>query len=80
MTKYKKNFKLFDRNNDNLLIYDELKEFMISIGQMIPEGDLKEFYKELMTKTESAEGPVEGIQFESTSAPMQKSSRSSSRK
>lgn len=41
MMKYEKNFKLFDRNNDNLLYYEEAKEFLISIGQMIPEEDLK---------------------------------------
>ena len=35
--KYEKNFKLFDRNNDNYLIYEEAKEFLISIGQMISE-------------------------------------------
>jgi len=41
MMKYEKNFKLFDRNNDNLLSYEESKEFLISIGQMINEDDLK---------------------------------------
>lgn len=46
--KYKKNFDLFDRNYDQRLIYEEVKEFLISIGQMIPEEDLKEFYKFLV--------------------------------
>lgn len=63
MKKYEKNFRLFDRNNDKLLIYEETKQFLISIGQMIPEEDLKQFYKELMMKTETADGPAEGIQF-----------------
>lgn len=31
-TKYLKNFALFDRNHDGLLIYEEVKEFLISIG------------------------------------------------
>jgi hypothetical protein len=30
-----------------LLDYEELKEFLISIGQMLGEEDLKEFYKVL---------------------------------
>ena len=48
--KYEKNFTLFDRNNDGLLDHDELREFLISIGQMISEEDLKDFYKELARK------------------------------
>ena len=52
MEKYQKNFDLFDRNRDGLLIYDEVKEFLISIGEMINEPDLKEFYKEMVTKRE----------------------------
>ena len=43
--KYVKNFTLFDRNNDGLLDLDELREFLISIGQMVSEEDLKDFYK-----------------------------------
>lgn len=62
--KYRKNFELFDRNYDELLIYEEVKEFLISIGQMIPEEDLREFYREMLTKRESSEGvPLEGLQF-----------------
>jgi hypothetical protein len=45
--KYEKNFLLFDRNNDGILDVEELREFLISIGQMISEEDLKDFYKEL---------------------------------
>lgn len=45
--KYQNNFALFDRNDDKLLDYSELKEFLISIGQMISEEDLQEFYKVL---------------------------------
>lgn len=52
MEKYQKNFDLFDRNRDGLLIYEEVKEFLISIGEMINEPDLKEFYKEMVTKRE----------------------------
>jgi hypothetical protein len=43
--KYEKNFNLFDRNNDGILDQDELKEFLISIGQMISDEDLRDFYK-----------------------------------
>ena len=50
---------LFDRNNDGILDIDELREFLISIGQMISEEDLKDFYKELARQKEIGEGLVE---------------------
>ena len=46
-SKYLNNFKLFDRNVDGMLDYEELKEFLISIGQVIPDTDLDEYYKYL---------------------------------
>jgi hypothetical protein len=38
---------------------DELREFLISIGQMISEEDLKAFYKELARQKEVGEGIIE---------------------
>ena len=43
---------MFDRNNDGILDVEELREFLISIGQMISEEDLKDFYKELARQKE----------------------------
>jgi len=37
-TKYQNNFRLFDRNYDQVLDFDELKEFMVSVGQVMPEA------------------------------------------
>jgi Ca2+-binding EF-hand superfamily protein len=45
--KYLNNFKLFDRNYDEVLDYDELKEFMVSVGQIMPDAELEDFYKHL---------------------------------
>lgn len=59
---------LFDRNNDGILDLDELREFLISIGQMISEEDLKDFYKELARQKEVGEGLIEeGISLNGTS-------------
>ncbi len=38
---------------------DELREFLISIGQMVSEDDLKDFYKELARQKEVAENVIE---------------------
>ena len=50
---------LFDRNNDGILDMDELREFLISIGQMISEDDLKDFYKELAKQKDLGDGLLE---------------------
>jgi hypothetical protein len=42
-----------------LLDYEELKEFLVSIGQMLGEEDLKEFYRALMQAEEKDDGHVE---------------------
>jgi hypothetical protein len=34
--KYRDNFSLFDRRKNDSLDFEELKEFLISIGQMLP--------------------------------------------
>lgn len=56
--KYEKNFLLFDRNNDGILDLDELRQFLISIGQMISEQDLKDFYKELARQKDNGDGQI----------------------
>lgn len=56
--KYEKNFLLFDRNNDGILDLDELKQFLISIGQMISQQDLKDFYKQLARQKDNGEGQI----------------------
>jgi hypothetical protein len=69
--KYEKNFLLFDRNNDGILDLDELREFLISIGQMISDDDLKDFYKELARQKEVAEGQIEeGVTLNGTFPPI----------
>lgn len=45
--KYQNNFRLFDRNYDQVLDFEELKEFMVSVGQVMPDTELEDFYKHL---------------------------------
>jgi calmodulin len=45
--KFRENYNLFDRRNVEALDYDEMKEFLTSVGQMLPEDELEEFYKNL---------------------------------
>ncbi|KAM3145078.1 hypothetical protein pb186bvf_002753 [Paramecium bursaria] len=45
--KYRENFQLFDRDDDQKINFSELQELLISIGQIFDEEELKELYQEL---------------------------------
>ena len=45
--RYRNNFKLFDRDDDNCINLAELKELLASIGQSFPDEELEELYHEL---------------------------------
>ncbi|KRW98865.1 hypothetical protein PPERSA_07363 [Pseudocohnilembus persalinus] len=56
MIRLQNNFDLFDRDNDGLLKYPELKELLISINMMLPEQELEELYKEVIKQTQEPRG------------------------
>lgn len=45
--KYRDNFALFDRDGDERINYAELKELLVSIGQIFDDKELLELYEEL---------------------------------
>ena len=49
--RYRDNFNLFDRDNDNYINLQELKELLASIGQSFPDEELEDLYDELEDTT-----------------------------
>lgn len=45
--RYRANFKLFDRDGDNFINLNELKELLASIGQTFADEELEELFHEL---------------------------------
>ena len=39
-------FKAFDRNNDGLITFDELKQTLIELGQKVTDDDVMEMIRE----------------------------------